>query len=175
MGHELKKDLGVYVAITSAPIDVASALRSISSGEGALGLATRGHGGQNFFLGRVRAQNHGKNVVAVSYDAFEPLACRVFETLILEARAKWGQGIVAQIVHRVGRLEVGEVSVWIGVSAPHRDEAYQASRYLIEQIKLRAPVWKKEHYENGETEWLKGHALCGHAPRSVSSHDSHVV
>lgn len=175
MEHEFENDPSIQVAVTSDPIDVASALGTISSGEGPLEVLTRGHGGQNFFLGRVRAQNHGKNVVAVSYDAFEPLACRVFQTLILEARAKWGQGIVAQIMHRVGRLEVGEVSVWIGVSAPHRDEAYQASRYLIEQIKLRAPVWKKEHYENGETEWLKGHALCSHAPHTVSSHVTHTV
>lgn len=118
------------------------------------------HGGMNFFFGAVRDFNGGKKVVAVSYDAFEPLAEQVFREIAGEARLKWGDELRIYIVHRVGKLLCGDTSVGIGVSSRHRDESFQASRYVIENIKHRAPIWKKEFYENGETEWLKGHALC---------------
>ena len=123
----------------------------------------RGHGAQNFFFGAVRKHNCGREVVAVSYDAFAPLAEKILKDISLEAIAKWGDTLKVCVVHRTGRLSVGEISVGIGVSSKHRDEAYQASRFVIEQIKVRAPIWKKEHYQNGETEWLKGHALCQHS------------
>ena len=119
-----------------------------------------GHGAQTTFFGAVRARNAGRNVIAVAYDAFEPLAEQILREIADEAREKWGHDLKIYIAHRTGNLAVGEVSVAIGVSSKHRDEAYQASRYVIEQIKLRAPIWKKEIYDNGETEWLKGHALC---------------
>lgn len=121
-----------------------------------------GHGAQNFFFGAVRPENLGKTVVAVSYDAFVPLAEKVLDEIAQEASGQWGGELRIGIWHRTGRLAPGEISVAIGVSSPHREEAYRASRYAIEQIKLRAPIWKKEHYSNGETEWLKGHALCQH-------------
>jgi molybdopterin synthase catalytic subunit len=123
-------------------------------------VKTPQHGGMNFFFGAVRDFNGGKNVVAVSYDAFEPLAEQVFRDIAREACQKWGNELRIYIVHRVGKLLCGDTSVGIGVSSRHRDESYQASRYVIENIKHRAPIWKKEFYENGETEWLKGHALC---------------
>lgn len=120
------------------------------------------HGAQNYFFGSVRDFNLGKKVVAVSYDAYIPLGEKILKELAQEAQDRWGLDLRICVVHRVGQLAVGEVSVGIGVSSAHREEAYQASRYIIEQIKLRAPIWKKEHYEDGETEWLKGHALCSH-------------
>jgi molybdopterin synthase catalytic subunit len=123
-------------------------------------VRTPQHGGMNFFFGNVRDFNGGKNVVAVSYDAFEPLAEQVFRDIAGEACQKWGNELRIYIAHRVGKLLCGDTSVGIGVSSRHRDESYQASRYVIENIKHRAPIWKKEFYENGETEWLKGHALC---------------
>ena len=121
-----------------------------------------GHGAQNFFFGAVREMNHGKEVVAVEYDAFIPLAKKVLEEISLEAQNQWGSDLKISVLHRIGKLSVGEVSVAIGVSSKHRDESYQASRYIIEQIKVRVPIWKKEYYINGETEWLKGHSLCQH-------------
>lgn len=120
------------------------------------------HGGLCFFFGAVREQNGGKDVVAVEYDAAIPLAEKVLRDLADEAKTKWGQDLDLCVIHRIGRLNVGEVSVAIGVSSRHRDEAFQASRYVIEQIKLRVPIWKKEIYADGESEWLKGHALCQH-------------
>lgn len=129
-----------------------------------------GHGAQNFFFGAVRATNWGRNVVAVAYDAFEPLAEKVLREICQEAQAKWGQDLQLCVIHRTGKLSVGELSVGIGVSSTHRDESYQASRYVIEQLKIRAPIWKKEFYDTGESEWLKGHALCQHAPDGEAKH-----
>jgi molybdopterin synthase catalytic subunit len=122
----------------------------------------RSHGAQNYFFGSVREVNLGKKVVAVSYDAYIPLGEKILREISMEAQDQWGFELRITVSHRVGALNVGECSVGIGVSSPHRDEAYQASRYIIEQIKKRAPIWKKEFYEDGETEWLKGHALCQH-------------
>ncbi len=119
-------------------------------------------GAQNLFTGTVRENNLGKKVTAVAYDAFVPLAIQTLKEIASEAQKNWGSGLKIFIQHRLGKLNVGETSVLIAVSAPHRDEAYKASRYIIEEIKVRAPIWKKEYYENGETEWLKGHALCQH-------------
>lgn len=126
------------------------------------------HGAEAVFFGLVRDVNLGKKVVAVSYDSFEPLAEKVFRELCDEAQNKWGADLQIRLLHRTGTLKVGEISVAIAVSSRHRDESYQASRYIIEQLKVRAPIWKKEHYEDGETDWVRGHALCGH-----SHHDHH--
>lgn len=126
----------------------------------------RQHGAQNFFFGAVREVNLGQKVTAVAYDAFVPLAERILREICLEAQTRWGKDLEFILLHRTGRLGVGEISVAIGVTARHRDEAYQASRYVIEELKVRAPIWKKEFYESGETQWLKGHALCGHSASS---------
>ncbi len=117
-------------------------------------------GAEVSFLGVVRRWNHGKKVIAVSYDAFQPLTENIIEEICREAQGKWGKDLGITVIHRIGRLEVGEISVFIHVKSVHRDEAYQTSRYVIEELKHRAPIWKKEHYEDGETAWLKGHALC---------------
>lgn len=123
-------------------------------------------GAQIVFSGVVRNRNDGRPVVAVTYDAHRPLAQKTFRDIAAEACAQWGADLSIVIAHRAGRLSVGEVSVVIGVASPHREEAYQASRYMIEQLKLRSPVWKQEHYADGESDWLNGHSL--RAERSSS-------
>jgi molybdopterin synthase catalytic subunit len=143
----------VYAKITADPIEP-PCLQSI--------LDDPSHGGRIWFYGTVRNFNHKKPVRALSYDAFQPLAESTFVQICAEAKERWGDSLQAVIVHRIGKLEVGETAVAIGVGMPHRDEAYQASRYIIEQLKIRAPLWKKEHYEEGESDWLQGHALCSH-------------
>ncbi len=126
------------------------------------------HGAEILFLGKIRNHNLGKAVRAVSYDAHPTLAQKVLREICEEAQGKWGNDLCLIVIHRVGRVEINEISVVIQVSSTHRDEAYQASRYVIEQLKDRVPIWKKEHYLEGESEWLQGHALCSHAsdPRS---------
>lgn len=116
-------------------------------------------GAQVIFCGVVRNLNEGRQVLAVTYDAHRALAEKTFREIAEEARALWGADLRVLVAHRTGRLAVGDVSVLIGVASPHRDEAYLASRYVIEQIKVRSPVWKQEHYADGDSGWLKGHPL----------------
>lgn len=139
------------VEITESKIDLENAFLFIDH---------PGHGAQLLFSGVVRNENLGKKVLGVSYDIFPALALAKIKEICVEANQQWGPSLRVCVIHRVGRLEVGESSVVIGVSSPHRDEAYLASRYVIDELKHRAPIWKKEHYEDGETEWLVGHALC---------------
>lgn len=129
-------------------------------------------GGEILFLGKVRNHNLGKKVLGVSYDAFAPLTEKIFTQLCQEAQAQWGQELDIVLIHRVGRLDIGDISVAIAVDSKHRDEAYQASRYVIEELKVRAAIWKKEHYEDGDSEWLQGHALCQHGHRHSHKHHS---
>ena len=121
------------------------------------------HGAQVVFTGAVRNHNQGKPVRGVSYEAFEPLTEGIFTDICEEAQEKWGPDLSIRLVHRLGRLEVGELSVVIIVASRHRDESYQASRYIIEELKHRAPIWKKEHYETGDSEWLQWQAFLGHS------------
>jgi molybdopterin synthase catalytic subunit len=141
------------IRLTSDPIDPAQVQKLLNDPR---------HGAQLLFHGVVRNSNHGRTVRAVSYDAFIPLAERCFHEICQEATERWGETLQVVLIHRVGRLEVGDTSVSIAIGLPHRDEAYQASRYVIEELKKRAPIWKKEHYIDGESEWLQGHALCAH-------------
>lgn len=116
-------------------------------------------GAQLVFWGVVRDENEGRRVRAVSYDVHPALAERTFREIGEEARARFGAELRVAVIHRAGRLEVGEVSVVVGIASGHRDEAYQASRYVIEQLKQRSPIWKQEHYADGDSDWLKGHSL----------------
>ena len=137
--------------------------------------ATSGHGAEIVFFGRVRNINLGREVNAVAYDAFAPLAEKTLAQIRDEALKQWGSDMGVVIIHRTGKLGVGEASLAIGVSSRHRDESYVASRWIIEEIKERAPIWKKEFYTDGESEWLKGHALCGHGPaKKGPDMDSHA-
>lgn len=132
--------------VTADPIDVAALLASVPSpSDGAVLL----------FVGVVRDENDGRSVASLEYEAYAEMAERKMREIADEARARWSVGDVA-LVHRVGRLEIGEASVAIAVASPHRAEAYEASRYLIEQLKRRVPVWKREGYVEGETRWVPG-------------------
>jgi molybdopterin synthase catalytic subunit len=119
------------------------------------------HGAQALFVGVVRDLHEGRRVAAVTYDAFPPLAERELAAIAKEAEGRFQARIAAG--HRIGRLEVGESSVVIAAGSEHRAEAFEACRYVIEQIKKRLPVWKKEHGADGSARWLDGCALRGHA------------
>ena len=125
-------------------------------------VANDAHGAADIFIGKVRNHNLGRAVNGVSYDVFDTLALQTFAELAAQARAKWGEQLDIYISHFKGRLEIGGISIIIAVSSPHRDESFQACRFLIEQIKHHAPVWKQEHYVDGDSEWVQGHALCQH-------------
>jgi molybdopterin synthase catalytic subunit len=110
------------------------------------------------FLGTVRDHADGRSVDGMRYEAYEEMALGVLETIAREAAERLGTSRVA-VVHRIGALAIGEVSVAIAVSSPHRAEAYDASRYVIEQIKQRLPVWKLEEYTSGEQGWVPGQTI----------------
>ncbi|HSK17706.1 MAG TPA: molybdenum cofactor biosynthesis protein MoaE [Longimicrobiales bacterium] len=107
------------------------------------------------FLGTVREQNDDRPVSGMRYDAFLEMAGPVLGEIAAEAAMRAGTDRIA-VVHRVGELAVGDVSVAIAVSSPHREPAFDAARYIIEQIKQRLPVWKQEHYVAGDARWLEG-------------------
>ncbi len=110
-------------------------------------------GGYCAFEGLVRNHNEGHKVRHLEYEAFEALAIKEGERIMAEAIAKYGVEHAA-CVHRVGDLAIGDMAVWVGVSARHRDEAFRACRYIIDEVKHRVPIWKKEHYENGDSGWV---------------------
>lgn len=107
------------------------------------------------FVGTVRDHAGGEAVDGITYEAYEGMATPVLAEIAAEAAERLGTDRVA-VVHRVGELAIGDVSVAIAVSSPHRAQAYDASRYVIEEIKKRLPVWKREHYTSGRSEWVQG-------------------
>ena len=105
------------------------------------------------FEGVVRNHNDGKKVVAIEYEAFEPLAQKEAIRILKEAKKKF-RVIEITCLHRLGRLDVRETAVWVSVSAAHRDHAFKACRYIIDEIKMRLPIWKKEYYAQGDSGWV---------------------
>ena len=125
-----------------------------------VGLADPACGGYASFEGWVRNHNEGRRVLRLEYEAYEALAVKEGERIVAEALEQFGVRRIA-CVHRVGGLAIGELAVWVGVSAAHRDEAFAACRYVIDEVKQRVPIWKKEHYASGDSGWIN----C-EAPRS---------
>lgn len=134
------------VRVCAGEIDAAALLAGVSG---------PGDGAALLFVGTVRNVNQGQEVTHLDYEAYAPMAERVLAEIAAEARSRWNTGAIA-IHHRVGRLEIGQVSVAVAVAAPHRAEAYAASRYVMEELKKRVPIWKREGYAGGASEWLRG-------------------
>jgi len=130
-------------------------------------LADPSCGGYAAFEGWVRNHNEGASVRRLEYEAYEALGLREGERILDEAVERFGVTRVA-CVHCLGDLEVGDVAVWVGVSAPHRDEAFRACRYVIDEVKHRLPIWKKEHYVNGDSGWVNCER-CASAPAATTS------
>ena len=131
------------VTIGRAPIDVAALERAV----------TDPHAGAIVtFAGTTRADNAGRNVIRLEYEAYEPMALSEMRRLAREAGERW-QIVRIAISHRVGLVDIGETSVAIAVSAAHRAEAFEACRFAIDRLKEVVPIWKKEHFEGGEV-WI---------------------
>ncbi len=105
------------------------------------------------FDGWVRNHNEGQRVLRLEYEVYEPLAVQEGQRIIAEAMDRYGVS-KACCIHRSGLLELTGVAVVVGVSSPHRDAAFKACRYIIDETKARLPIWKKEHYESGKAEWV---------------------
>jgi molybdopterin synthase catalytic subunit len=114
------------------------------------------------FEGWIRNHNEGQDVLRLEYEAYAPLAVTEGERVIREALDKFSI-LHARCVHRSGLLEIGDCAVWVGVSAAHRDAAFDACRYIIDEVKVRLPIWKKEHYANGDSGWVNCERCAAHA------------
>ncbi len=126
------------------PIDAAALVREVSAPS---------YGAILLFLGVVREVNDGRGVTGIEYSAYEAMAHRELEAIAAEATDRFvSSGVV--IVHRLGELALEEASVGIAVAHGHRDEAYALSRWVIEELKRRVPIWKREHYVDGTREWV---------------------
>ena len=118
------------------------------------------YGASILFTGTVRNINENKEVIGITYDSHDELVLKSFKEIYKEAGEK------LKIIHKAvfiehikGYIQLGETSIVIAVACKHRDQAYVLSRYIIEEIKKRSPIWKKEHYKNEESEWLKGNPI----------------
>ena len=117
-------------------------------------------GASIFFTGTVRNQNNNKSVIGITYDSHDELVIKSFEEIYKEADEKLNiQDKAVFIEHAKGYLNLGEMSIIIAVACKHRDQAYVLSRYIIEEIKKRSPIWKKEHYTDNKSDWLKGNPI----------------
>ncbi|WP_426452011.1 molybdenum cofactor biosynthesis protein [Paenibacillus sp. S-38] len=151
------------------PGDEAALIPPVSGGEASRMIITRSavsveevtskvlhphHGAALSFIGTTREFTHGQRTTLLEYEAYEPMALKTMEQIGGEIEDRW-PGTLCAITHRLGSVPIGEISVVIAVSSPHRDASYEASRYAIERLKQIVPIWKKEIWEDG-SEW-KGH------------------
>lgn len=141
------------IRIAVAPIDPDALRRE---------LFDPGAGAYCGFEGWIRNENEGHEVIRLEYEAYEPLAIDEGQRILAEAAGQFPH-LHAHCVHRTGMLEIGECAVWVGVSAPHREEAFLACRYIIDQVKVRLPIWKKEHYADGHSGWVNCERCSKHA------------
>jgi molybdopterin synthase catalytic subunit len=139
----------VLARITEDEIDPPALLHAV---------ADHGHGASLLFLGTVRDHADGRTVSGMGYEAYVAMAETTLAAIAEEAASRLAGGAVA-VVHRIGELELGEASVGIAIGSPHRAPAYDANRYVIEEIKKRLPVWKHEHYTDGDDAWVVGTPL----------------
>jgi molybdopterin synthase catalytic subunit len=131
------------IKIVQGPVDFDEILDSVKSPEA---------GAIDVFIGTTRNHSDGRKVLSLEYEAYEPMAIKLMEAVGVEARRRWGIDRLC-IVHRVGKVEVGDASVVIAVSAAHRREAFEACRYVIDTVKRDIPIWKKEVFSDGEV-WV---------------------
>ncbi|WP_404330514.1 molybdenum cofactor biosynthesis protein MoaE [Mesobacillus maritimus] len=129
--------------IAKDPIDIQSVIDKVVQREA---------GAINTFIGTVRELTKGKKTLYLIYEAYEPMAVKKLEQIGKEIKERW-EGAEVAITHRVGKLDITDVAVVIAVSTPHRADSYEANRYAIERIKEIVPIWKKEHWEDGQ-EWI---------------------
>ena len=131
--------------ITSDEIELGDVIRAVEAGDA---------GAIVHFLGVVRNNTEGREVSYLEYEAYPPMAEKKMAEIAQEIHEKWGLDRVAMI-HRVGRLEIGEVSVAVAVASPHRKEAFEACHYAMNRLKQIVPIWKREVWADGAEEWVK--------------------
>lgn len=134
--------------IVERAIDVAGLINEVSS---------PACGATVVFIGSVRDMNDGRDVTALDYKAYGPMAERELATIVADVESRWPGARIA-CEHRIGALTLGDASVVIAAAHPHRGEAYDASRLVIEELKKRLPIWKREHYADGDLAWVENNS-----------------
>jgi molybdopterin synthase catalytic subunit len=129
-------------------------------------------GGYCAFEGWVRNHHLGREVLRLEYEAYEALALKEGQRVVDEAITRFGLTRCV-CIHRTGALEIGDIAVMIAVSSPHRDEAFQACRYIIDEIKHRVPIWKKEFFKDGDSGWVRCDHCAGHHDHTGHGHHHH--
>jgi len=142
--------------LTNTPIELEALISEVMSPE---------QGGVSTFLGVVRDHHAGRVVVALEYEAYDPMAEAECGRIVTEAEARWPVRVALR--HRVGRLSIGETAVAIAVSGIHRGETFEACRYAIEELKTRVPIWKREQYADGSEAWVDPTAPGGTMPAAA--------
>ncbi|HEX3603669.1 MAG TPA: molybdenum cofactor biosynthesis protein MoaE [Steroidobacteraceae bacterium] len=132
-------------------------------------LQDLGAGGYVSFEGWVRDLNEGKEVTRLEYEAFQDLALKEGNRIVAEALRRFPVKHVL-CIHRVGILQLAEMAVWVGVSSAHRGEAFDACRFIIDEVKHRVPIWKKEHYRSGDSGWVNCERCAAEPRRSHAEH-----
>ncbi len=130
--------------LTEQPIDITPLIAAVQS---------PARGGIAMFLGTVRDHEGGRDVLRLHYSAYHPMAEAECARIVAEAQTKWD--VAVSVAHRLGRLDIGETAVAVIAASAHREEAFAACRYLIEQIKRRVPIWKQEFYADGAVKWVE--------------------
>jgi molybdopterin synthase catalytic subunit len=122
-------------------------------------ISSDSNGAETIFIGRVRNENSGKKVTAVTYDVHDQMVLKSFNSICEMAINKFDKNAKIFLEHAKGFVSVGEISIIIAVGTGHRDEAFKICRYILEEVKHQSAIWKKEHYIEGKESWLPGHSL----------------
>ena len=146
--------------LTRSPIQLPGLIAEVSGPD---------RGGVASFLGTVRDHHEGRAVRGLEYTAYEPMAEEVCREILLEAAARWPVRVTLR--HRLGDLAIGDVAVAVAAAGGHRDEAFAACRYVIEELKRRVPIWKKETYLDGEVQWVNQQAIGSGQSAMEKAHD----
>ena len=144
--------------ITSTPLEQINLREGLTAGSA---------GALSSFEGWVRNHNEGKKVSALEYEAYESLCTAEAAKIFQEVHEQF-DCVAAKCFHRVGKLNVGDMAVWVGVTAAHRDASFKACRYIIDQIKTRLPIWKKEYYEQGDSGWVACEECASHSESTTT-------
>jgi molybdopterin synthase catalytic subunit len=147
--------------LISEPIEAGALLAQVQSPQ---------RGGVVSFLGTVRNHQDGREVVRLDYSAYGAMAETECERIVREAESRWDVAVALQ--HRIGQLSIGDTAVAIAAAAAHRDEAFLACRYVIEEVKRRVPIWKKEWFADGSSDWVdptRGSGAAGQRGRDLDS------
>jgi molybdopterin synthase catalytic subunit len=138
--------------LTEQPVDLGALVAAVQSPE---------RGGIACFLGTVRNHHHGREVLRLEYSAYAPMAEAECARIVAETQSRWD--VTVGLRHRLGQLEIGEVAVAVVAASAHRDEAFIACRYVIEELKRRVPIWKREFYADGAVVWVGSGDISGAA------------